>query len=159
MHIKQFLSLALVALTSFVTACGSLPESKPMDRVELVTPPDERRQAPVPTRAETDAKQTASDLALLLQQAERELLLYEEIGNATDAVAGVVVARGKVSDYAMCRLIPAELTKLKQYATHGPLVLTYYRGRCVHHVERFSEELRFKGKREQVLPSKPSTKK
>lgn len=130
-----------------------------MDRGELVTSPVEQRQAPVPSRAETDAKQMASDLALLLQQVERELLLYEEIGNATDAVARVVVARGRINDYAMCRLIPAELTKLKQYATHGHLVLTYYRGRCVHHVERFSEELRFKGKREQVLPSKPPTRK
>lgn len=158
MQIKPFLSLALVALTSFVTACGSLPESKPMDRGELVTPSVEQRQVPAPTRAETDAKQMASDLALLLQQAEQELLLYEEIKNSTDALARAVVVRGKVSDYAMCRLIPVELTKLKQYATHGHLFLTYYRGRCVYHVERIAEEQKTKGRREEVLPPKKNKK-
>ncbi len=152
-RIKSFLSLALVAVTGLLGACSGIGP-KPVG-VRVDTPPlVERQQAPVPTRAETDAKQMASDLALLLQQAEHELLVYEEIKTSTDTVARAVAVKSKPGDYSMCRLDPPELTRLKYYATHSYFMVTQYRGRCVHHVNRLIDEQKFKGKREEVLPPK-----
>lgn len=150
---RQWYLIVLAAMVSLFAACSSVP-SRVSESSPLQAPRTEDPVVSAPTESRQETERLAAELALLLRQAQLELLTYQEIIASSNQVARTAVQKGKVTDYAFCVKIPPDLTRVKHYATHGALVVNLYRGRCIHHVEGFIDEQKFKNRKEMLLPPK-----
>lgn len=166
MRKNRFLSLILVLLAALLSACGSLPGSKLAESVPSAPPPVEIRQPTAisqPTVRATETEQVAANQAVLLQQAQQELSVFQEVAMSSNQVAREVVLKAKVTDLSFCMKIPPVLTRVKHYATHGGLAINMYRGRCIEYVAVSLDQQKFKPGTEVVMgkktPPPPAKKK
>lgn len=146
MQSKSFISLALVVLTSLLSACAQL--GAPVR-------PQPQGSATVVSAPSAEVLDLNRRVAALEAHNKRRKLAEEEANQIGRKAASVQPPPKSLA----CVRVPDTLMQSTYYVDFTHLMEAVYSAACLYAVDAWAEDQKFKTKREQVLPVNPSTKK
>lgn len=145
MQIKPFLSLALVALTSLLGACGSLPGSQARPTTQAATTHDRVSSAQV-----HDLDQRL--LAIEMSNRRRQLAERDAYQAGREAASAQTPPKSLA-----CVRLPWAITQSVYYKDFSHVMESVYTTSCLYAVDEWDTEQKARAK--PPVPAKPSTKK